>query len=52
MARVDPIEFRNVMGQFATGVTVITTVHDGKLHGMTANSVTSVSLDPRSSSSA
>ena len=46
MATVDPIEFRNVMGQFATGVTVITTVHDEELHGMTANSVTSVSLDP------
>ena len=46
MAAVDPIEFRNVMGQFATGVTVITTVHDEELHGMTANSVTSVSLDP------
>ena len=34
------------MGQFATGVTVLTTVHDGERHGMTANSVTSVSLDP------
>jgi flavin reductase (DIM6/NTAB) family NADH-FMN oxidoreductase RutF len=45
-AHVDPIDFRNVMGHFATGVTVITTVHDGELHGMTANSVTSVSLDP------
>jgi flavin reductase (DIM6/NTAB) family NADH-FMN oxidoreductase RutF len=43
---VDPIEFRNVMGQFATGVTVLTTEKDGRLHGMTANSVTSVSLDP------
>ena len=43
---VDPVEFRHVMGHFATGVTVITTVHDGRLHGMTANSVTSVSLDP------
>ena len=38
--------FRNVMGHFATGVTVVTTAHDGELHGMTANSVTSVSLDP------
>jgi flavin reductase (DIM6/NTAB) family NADH-FMN oxidoreductase RutF len=34
------------MGQFATGVTVLTTVHVGRFHGMTANSVTSVSLDP------
>lgn len=43
---VDPIEFRRVMGHFPTGVTVLTTVHSGKRHGMTANSVTSVSLDP------
>ena len=43
---VDPVRFRHVMGHFATGVTVITTRHDGRLHGMTANSVTSVSLEP------
>jgi flavin reductase (DIM6/NTAB) family NADH-FMN oxidoreductase RutF len=43
---VDPVQFRQVMGQFATGVTVLTTVHEGRFHGMTANSVTSVSLDP------
>jgi flavin reductase (DIM6/NTAB) family NADH-FMN oxidoreductase RutF len=43
---VDPRQFRNAMGHFATGVTVLTTKHDGELHGMTANSVTSVSLDP------
>jgi flavin reductase (DIM6/NTAB) family NADH-FMN oxidoreductase RutF len=43
---VDPLEFRRVMGHFPTGVSVITTVHDGELHGMTANSFTSVSLDP------
>jgi flavin reductase (DIM6/NTAB) family NADH-FMN oxidoreductase RutF len=34
------------MGHFPTGVTVITTVHKGVRHGMTANSVTSVSLEP------
>ena len=34
------------MGHFPTGVTVLTTVHDGERHGMTANSVTSVSLEP------
>ncbi len=43
---VDPYEFRRVMGHFPTGVTVITTVHEGERHGMTANSVASVSLDP------
>lgn len=36
-----------MMGHFATGVTVVTT-HDGRggAHGLTANSVTSVSLSP------
>jgi flavin reductase (DIM6/NTAB) family NADH-FMN oxidoreductase RutF len=38
--------FRDAMGQFATGVTVITTEGPGGPHGMTANAVTSVSLDP------
>jgi flavin reductase (DIM6/NTAB) family NADH-FMN oxidoreductase RutF len=35
------------MSNFATGVTVLTTrTADGVMHGMTANAVTSVSLDP------
>ena len=34
------------MGLFATGVTVITACMNGSVHGMTANAVTSVSLDP------
>lgn len=35
------------MGNFATGITVITAeCEPGKVHGMTANSLTSVSLDP------
>lgn len=43
---IDPLDFRRVMGQFATGVAVITTLHRGELCGMTANSVTSISLEP------
>ena len=40
-------EFRSGMARFATGVTVVTTLdHQGALHGMTANSFTSISLDP------
>ncbi len=40
-------ELRRVMGHFATGVTVITTLSkEGKLHGLTANAVSSLSLDP------
>ena len=42
----DPAAFRRVMGQFATGVTVITVQHGDHIHGMTANAFTSVSLDP------
>lgn len=43
---VDPALFREVFGRFATGVTVITTVLGGQDHAMTANSVTSVSIEP------
>lgn len=39
--------FRNAMGKFATGVTVITTELDGEVHGMTANAFMSVSLNPK-----
>src|SRR2546421_3912233 len=40
-------ELRSALGSFATGVTIITTRdREGKLHGMTANSFSSVSLDP------
>lgn len=43
---MDAARFRQIFGHFATGVTVVTTAVDGWLHGMTANAVTSVSLDP------
>jgi len=39
--------FRRVAGCFATGITVLTVEREpGQVHGMTANSFTSVSLDP------
>ncbi|VVE70019.1 nitrilotriacetate monooxygenase [Pandoraea captiosa] len=44
---IDPKAFRNALGSFTTGVTIITTVSpDGEPVGMTANSFNSVSLDP------
>jgi 3-hydroxy-9,10-secoandrosta-1,3,5(10)-triene-9,17-dione monooxygenase reductase component len=43
---IDTAAFRRVLGQFATGVTVITIQHGDTIHGMTANSFTSVSMDP------
>lgn len=46
----DPSEdrrgYRRALGHFATGVTVVTAQSDGQLAGMTANSFSSVSLDP------
>jgi flavin reductase (DIM6/NTAB) family NADH-FMN oxidoreductase RutF len=39
-------DFRQAMGCFATGVTVITVAEAPEVHGMTANAFCSVSLDP------
>jgi flavin reductase (DIM6/NTAB) family NADH-FMN oxidoreductase RutF len=41
-----PLEFRHALGRFATGVSIVTTEHDGQIHGMTANAFVSISLDP------
>lgn len=38
--------FRQVAGQFATGITVVTTRSEGMLAGLTVNAFCSVSLDP------
>ena len=38
--------FRRTLGEFATGVAIITTAAHGVSYGMTSNSFTSVSLDP------
>lgn len=40
-------EFRRVLGRFASGVGVMTTVAEGLPHGMTASAFTSLSLEPR-----
>lgn len=43
----DSRHFRSALGQFATGVTVVTTrLGDGSFLGLTASSFNSVSLDP------
>lgn len=39
-------DFRNAMGKFATGVTIVTAHHNGGDLGVTINSFSSVSLDP------
>jgi flavin reductase (DIM6/NTAB) family NADH-FMN oxidoreductase RutF len=44
---IDPAGFRQLLGRFATGVVVLTTVDAaGRPVGMTANSLSSVSLTP------
>lgn len=39
-------EFRDVIGRFASGVTVITATEDGDWYGSTASAVSSLSLEP------
>ncbi|PYG31020.1 flavin reductase family protein [Pelagimonas varians] len=47
IANFDPKDLRDTFGQFATGVTVITTIaENGAPVGLAANSFTSISLDP------
>ena len=42
----DPMLQRQIMGRFATGVTVVTTRYGEQISGMTANAIMSLSLDP------
>jgi flavin reductase len=42
----DPKRQRQIIGHFATGITVVTTGGEAGSHGMTANAVASLSLDP------
>jgi flavin reductase (DIM6/NTAB) family NADH-FMN oxidoreductase RutF len=39
-------EFRNALGRFASGVTVVTAIYDGRPWGMTVSAFSSVSLEP------
>ena len=44
---IDPKDLRNAFGKFPTGVTIVTTMEESGIpRGFTANSFTSVSLDP------
>lgn len=46
-SQIDPRDFRNALGTYATGVTIITAAGpDGKPYGLTCNSFASVSLNP------
>lgn len=46
MSEIPAAEFRRTAGLFATGVTVVAAAEDEQIHGMTANAVCSLSLDP------
>ena len=46
MRQLEPNEFRDVIGHFASGVTVITALHGDTQYGTTASAVSSLSLDP------
>ncbi|HJZ46808.1 MAG TPA: flavin reductase family protein [Roseiflexaceae bacterium] len=43
---IDDARFRQAMGHFASGVTVVTTAVSGELYGMTVSSFASLSLKP------
>jgi len=43
---IDSGRFKSVVGHFATGVTIVTALHEGKPVGFTAQSFLSLSLDP------
>jgi flavin reductase (DIM6/NTAB) family NADH-FMN oxidoreductase RutF len=43
---IDPRELRQTLGLFATGITVVAAQHGDHVHAMTANAVTSLSLNP------
>jgi 3-hydroxy-9,10-secoandrosta-1,3,5(10)-triene-9,17-dione monooxygenase reductase component len=43
---IDPVTFRHVLGQFCTGITIITTVHDDAPIGFACQSFAALSLDP------
>ena len=47
MSEIEPKDFKQALGRFASGVTVVTVRgEDGTDHGMTASAFSSVSLDP------
>jgi flavin reductase (DIM6/NTAB) family NADH-FMN oxidoreductase RutF len=47
VSETDPFQFRQLLGRFATGVTILTVVTpEGRLLGMTATSLASISLQP------
>src|SRR5690625_3950594 len=44
---IDDLKFRQAMGQFATGITVVSTKYDKEIIAMTVNAFMSISLEPK-----
>jgi flavin reductase (DIM6/NTAB) family NADH-FMN oxidoreductase RutF len=45
-ANVTPEELKQAMRSWITGVAIVSGIHEGKIHGMTANSFNSLALSP------
>lgn len=43
---IDPDNFRQALGRWPSGVTVVTTEEDGHVHGITVSAFLSISLEP------
>lgn len=43
---VSSLDYRAAISRFLTGVTIVTTRHEGQAHGITASALASVSLEP------
>lgn len=46
LPEIDPIRFRDTLGHYASGITVVTTMRDDETIGFTCQSFYSVSVDP------
>ncbi len=46
MPPVDPEDFKKALASWATGVTVLTSAHEGLTYGITATSFSTLSMDP------
>lgn len=44
---MDDRVYRDAMGKFATGITIVNTEYKDEIMGMTVNAFMSVSLDPK-----
>jgi len=46
MSPVDPETFKDALASWASGVTILTSEHEGQVYGITASSFSTLSMDP------